>query len=341
MKVEPQIQFINVMDIIPNRFQPRLTFDEKALQELASSIKEHGIIQPLVLRRLGDKYEIIAGERRYKASQIAGLNQVPAIITQMDDNKSAEVAIVENLQRKNLSAIEEAKSYKKLLDRGYLTQEELAKKMGISQSAIANKVRLLNLTNEVQNALIEEKISERHARSLLQISDPEKQKEMLNKIINGRWTVRQLDEEIKKIKPVVEKQLPPEPAFVPLKEEKSNNISTLIQEDDDMKELARQIEALNKSIGITSDTNYETFNIPTAEELNKPATEIPTLPKKDPIIAPSPEPVKPKKIEVGNIESAVKSIREIAKEIEEAKFKIETEEFDFEDLYQIIIKIEK
>ena len=157
MNQESQIYQINILDIIPNRFQPRLTFDEQALQELAASIKEHGIIQPLVLRRLGDKYEIIAGERRYKASQLAGLDKVPAIVVNMDDNKSAEVAIVENLQRKNLSAIEEAKSYKKLLDRGYLTQEELAKKMGISQSSIANKIRLLNLTDEVQNALAEEK----------------------------------------------------------------------------------------------------------------------------------------------------------------------------------------
>ena len=159
MKLEPNVQYINVESIIPNRFQPRLTFDENALKELAMSIKEHGIIQPLVLRKLAnDKFEIIAGERRYKASQIAGLNQVPAIIADLDDNASAEVALVENLQRRNLSAIEEAKSYKKLLDRGYLTQEVLAKRLGISQSSVANKVRLLNLTEEVQDALMNEKI---------------------------------------------------------------------------------------------------------------------------------------------------------------------------------------
>ena len=106
MNLEPNIQYINVENIIPNRFQPRLTFDENALKDLASSIKEHGIIQPLVLRKLSnDKYEIIAGERRYKASQIAGLNKVPAIIADLDDNTSAEVALVENLQRRNLSAI--------------------------------------------------------------------------------------------------------------------------------------------------------------------------------------------------------------------------------------------
>ena len=124
MNMEEKILQIPIEDIIPNRFQPRLTFDDKALQELSSSIKQHGIIQPLVLRKLGDKYEIIAGERRYKAAQMAGLTTVPAVISNIDDDKSAEVALIENIQRKNLTAIEEAKSYKNLLDRGYLTQEQ-------------------------------------------------------------------------------------------------------------------------------------------------------------------------------------------------------------------------
>ncbi len=197
MNTESQILNIPIEDIIPNRFQPRIAFDDSSLQELANSIKEHGIIQPLVLRRLGDKYEIIAGERRYKASKLAGLTSVPAIISMLDDKKSAEVAIVENIQRKDLSAIEEAKSFKALLDKGYLTQEELAKKMGLSQSAISNKMRLLSLSDKVQNALMEEKISERHARSLLQIQDKDKQDEWLDRIINERLTVRSLDKEIK------------------------------------------------------------------------------------------------------------------------------------------------
>ena len=135
-----QVQEIFIEDIIPNRFQPRLTFDEKALQELSDSIKVHGVIQPLVLRKVGNKYEIIAGERRYKASCMAGLKKVPAIVREMTDNESAEVALIENVQRKNLSSIEEAQSYRNLLDRGYLTQEELAQKLGVSQSTIANKM---------------------------------------------------------------------------------------------------------------------------------------------------------------------------------------------------------
>ena len=198
MNLESGVLQIHIEDIIPNRFQPRLNFDEQGLKELADSIKEHGIIQPLVLRKLGDKYEIIAGERRYKAAQIAGLQTVPAVIANIDDNKSAEVALVENVQRRDLTAIEEARSYKNLLDKGYLTQEQLAKRMGLSQPAIANKLRLLNLDEEVQQALLEEKISERHARTLLQLQDKNAQKEWLHRIINERLTVRQLDEELKK-----------------------------------------------------------------------------------------------------------------------------------------------
>ena len=197
MDENKEVRQIPIEDIIPNRFQPRINFDEKALNELAESIKQHGIIQPLVLRPLGDKFEIIAGERRYKAATIAGLSTVPGIVTEMDDNTSAEVALIENVQRKDLSAIEEAKSYKNMLDRSNITQEELAKKMGLSQSTIANKLRLLNLSDEVQNALSQEKISERHARSLLSIPNKEEQVKWLNRIINERLTVRQLDLAIK------------------------------------------------------------------------------------------------------------------------------------------------
>ena len=186
MKMEAQIRLINIEHIIPNRFQPRLHFSDEGLEDLATSIREHGIIQPLVLRRVGEKYEIIAGERRYKASQLAGLTAVPAIITDLDDNESAEVAILENTQRRNLSAIEEGKSYKKLLDRKYVTQDQLARRLGTSQANIANKIRLLSLAEEVQNALIEERISERHARSLLKVTDKVKQVELLNKTIYRR-----------------------------------------------------------------------------------------------------------------------------------------------------------
>ena len=142
MNLEQNILQIPIDNIIPNRFQPRLTFEDRGLEELANSIKQHGIIQPLVLRRIGDKYEIIAGERRYKAATLAGLDKVPAIIADIDDNKSAEVAIVENVQRRDLTPIEEARSYKNLLDKGYLTQSELAKKMGISVEKVREVIKI-------------------------------------------------------------------------------------------------------------------------------------------------------------------------------------------------------
>lgn len=197
-KEKEKIYYIPVEDIIPNRFQPRLAFDEKELNELANSIIKYGVIQPIVLRNIGDKYEIIAGERRYKASCLAGLKKVPAIINNTDDNTSAEIALLENLQRKNLSVIEEAQSYKKLMDRGF-TQEEIASKLGVSQSSIANKMRLLNLPKDVQNALLYNKISERHARSLLSLPDADMQRNLLNKIISEKLTVKQTEEEISAI----------------------------------------------------------------------------------------------------------------------------------------------
>lgn len=188
---------IPLEDIVPNRFQPRLTFDMEALNDLAKSIKEHGIIQPLVVRKLQDKYEIIAGERRYKAAAIVGLKKVPCIVMNLNDSESAEVAIIENIQRKEMTPLEEAKSFKKLLDKGYLTQEDLGKRMGKSQSSIANKLRLLNLDIAVQDSILNNKISERHARSLLKLQKTEDQRKMLSEIIEKRLTVKQTDDLIK------------------------------------------------------------------------------------------------------------------------------------------------
>ena len=190
---------VDTNDILPNRFQPRIQFDEDEILELSDSIKEHGVIHPLLVRPIGDKYEIIAGERRYKACVLAGKETVPVVIRDLDDKECAEIALIENVQRKSLSPIEEALSIKKRLDMGNITQGELAEKIGKSQSAVANKLRLLNLSDDVQNALLENKISERHARSLLKLSTEKLQNNMLEKIINERLTVRQTDEEINKV----------------------------------------------------------------------------------------------------------------------------------------------
>ena len=190
---------VDINEILPNRFQPRIKFDENEILELSDSIREHGVIQPIIVRTIGDKYEIIAGERRYKASVLAGKETVPVIVKNLNDKDSAEIALIENIQRKNLTPIEEALSYKKILDMGYITQEALANKLGKSQSAVANKVRLLNLSDEVQEALLENKISERHARSLLRLKSSNEQNEMLDKIVLERLTVRRTDDEIDKI----------------------------------------------------------------------------------------------------------------------------------------------
>lgn len=195
MNLEKEIFDISLQDIIPNRFQPREMFDDEALQELSQSIKEHGVIQPIIVRKVGDKYEIIAGERRFRASQLAGKETIPALIRDIDDKEAAKIALLENLQRSNLTPIEEAKTYQTILKLDNITQEELAQNLGKSQSTIANKLRLLTLDEEVQTALLNSQISERHARSLIGL-DHSRQKELLHKVINEKLTVRQLDEEI-------------------------------------------------------------------------------------------------------------------------------------------------
>ena len=195
-----KVVYLRLDDIIPNRFQPREVFDEAGLQELSDSIKEHGVIQPVVVRPIGNKYELIAGERRTKASALAGQTTIPAIIRDMDDKESAKVSLLENLQRKNLSAIEEARTYKKIIELDNLTQEGLARTMGKSQPMVANKLRLLMLPDEVQDALMKNQISERHARSLLTLKNKKDQLKFLDRIRDERLTVRELDKELKKYK---------------------------------------------------------------------------------------------------------------------------------------------
>ena len=201
-----EIVMLNLNDIIPNKFQPREVFDDHALKELAVSIKEHGVIQPIIVREVNGKYEIIAGERRYKASALAGKTTIPAIVNNLDDKESSKVALLENLQRKNLNPIEEAKTYQKILELDEMTQEELARTMGKSQSAVANKLRLLQLNDDVKKALLSDEISERHARTLLRIEDSNAQTEMLKRVINEKINVRDLEKEIDKLYPKKEEK---------------------------------------------------------------------------------------------------------------------------------------
>ena len=206
MEDNSEVVYLYLDDIIPNRFQPREVFNEQALKELAVSIKEHGVIQPIIVRKVENKYEIIAGERRYKASTMAGLTKIPAIVKNLDDKESSKVALIENLQRKDLSPIEEARTYQKILElEDSMTQEQLAATMGKTQSSVSNKLRLLALPDEIQDALLKEKISERHARSLLNIEDKNEQIKMLDRIIADKMTVRELDKVIKEIHGETEK----------------------------------------------------------------------------------------------------------------------------------------
>ncbi len=343
---DTQVLNVPIEDIIPNRFQPRLNFDENSLKELASSIKEHGIIQPLVLRRLNDKYEIIAGERRYKAAKLAGLTSVPAILSDLDDNASAEVAIVENVQRKDLTSIEEAKSYKTLLDKGYLTQEELAKKMGLSQSAISNKLRLLSLSDEVQKAIMEGKISERHARSLLQVEDEDDQNSWLKRIIEERLTVRDLDQKLKELNkketkeddvPIIEST----PSISDIKEKATDIVSAkpVVNKEEVKTEETKTNVIPNKFFNFLED---EQANMNVTEATDEEKEEIAEAMNVNPIIDPKApvvnvEPVaSEEEIEMLDFDVPTKEqeTKEVDTKVEEQK------EFSLDKAYDLISKLE-
>ena len=389
MNNESKILNVSIDKIIPNRFQPRLIFDEKSLNELSESIKEHGIIQPLIVRPLNDKYEIIAGERRYKAATMAGLTTVPILVTNLNDSKSAEVAIVENIQRKNLNPIEEAKSYKRILDRKFKTQEELSKVLGINQSTISNKLRLLTLTKDVQEALSKDKISERHARSLLKVQNESKQIELLTKTINNKLTVKDLDEEIKKlltpeitpeiqeeittpeinevvesespiidVAPSIEESIPNE---IPKEEEIESldtldsldilkpinkkidfsNITNILTPKNEVKYPSLDDLITNMDIGIEDDFFNPFKDMDSEEEIEEPKEEEkPNLEVAEAVILPEKEEVE-KQIIPNNLESIKTAMAKLVDEIKEAGFNVNFEDFDFSDLYQIIIKINK
>ncbi len=195
-----EINKIPIDHIVPNRFQPRTVFDEEKIEELARTIHIHGIIQPIVVRQFAiDQYEIIAGERRFRAMKKLGWTEAPAIIKNLSDTETASVALIENLQREELSPIEEAMAYGKLLELHNLTQEALAQRLGKGQSTVANKLRLLKLPQPIQEALLNKIITERHARALIPLKDPEKQVLLLAEIIEKNFNVKQTEERVVKL----------------------------------------------------------------------------------------------------------------------------------------------
>lgn len=186
-----------INEIQPNRYQPRTIFDDSKIEELARTIRTHGVIQPIVVRKMEEgHYEIIAGERRYRAMKMLEWTEVPAIVREMNDKETASVALIENLQREELTSIEEAQAYLKLLELHGLTQEALAQRLGKGQSTIANKIRLLKLPEEIQMAILKREISERHARALVPVKDKELQLALLQEIIDNDYNVRQLEQRI-------------------------------------------------------------------------------------------------------------------------------------------------
>lgn len=189
-----------IEEIKPNKEQPRKTFVNEKLEELAASIREKGIIQPLVVLKKGDHYEIIAGERRWRAAQKAGLREVPVVIQDVSEETALEMALIENIQREDLNAVEEAEAYQALLQRFTLSQEELAKRVGKERSTIANALRLLRLPVEIKRDVAEDRITMGHARALLTLEDPEEQKSARDEIVRGRLSVRETEALVKRKK---------------------------------------------------------------------------------------------------------------------------------------------
>jgi len=196
--VQENILNIKIQDIIPNRDQPRKNFDESGISDLARSIKENGLIQPVVVRKNGDKYELIVGERRYKAVKKAGLTEIPAFVKDYSENKLIELALIENIQREDLNAIEEALAYKSILERDMITQEELSKRVGKSRSYIANMISILDLPKNILDHVSRGTISVGQAKALLSLDDTGEQEEIAKRIINEPVTVRELEGIVRK-----------------------------------------------------------------------------------------------------------------------------------------------
>ena len=249
---------IPIEDIYPNANQPRTHFDEKALQELAESIKVLGIIQPITVRKDGAKFEIISGERRYRASKMAGLKEIPAYVRLVNDQELLEMALVENIQREDLDAIEVALTYQRLLEEIGLTQEALSQRVGKERSTITNSIRLLKLNPDVQQAIRNGDISAGHGRAILSLENPEDQQALFKQIVNNRLSVRQAEEAAKHFKSPKENSISKEPKTLP------NNLRRVEKTLADA--LALKVEIKSSAKG---DKGKIVFNFDNEEELEK------------------------------------------------------------------------
>lgn len=259
--------------IVPNRFQPRTVFDEEKIEELSRTIHTHGVIQPIVLRPSTETegmYEIIAGERRYRAMKKLQWEEVPAIVRMLNDKETASIALIENLQREELTAIEEALAYQQLLEIHSLTQEALAQRLGKGQSTVANKLRLLKLPKFVQDAILSREISERHARALIAIKDEQLQLQLIAAVKEYDWNVRQLEDQIQQIlNPVAEEEHEDEQLEKPKVRPKRKAIS---------KDVRIALNTIKQSLTMVTKSG---INLKTEEEDNEEYYQITVrIPKK-------------------------------------------------------------
>ena len=251
-----EVKDIPIMELRVNPYQPRKTFNEESLQELAESIKEHGVIQPIIVKKSIKGYEIVAGERRYRASKMAGMSTIPCIIRDFTDEQMMEIAVLENLQREDLNSIEEAQGLETLMKNLNLTQEQVAKRVGKSRSYITNMLGLLTLPNEVKTLVKQGKITSSHARTLSKIEDPEQIKELANKIVNENLNVRQIEEFTKETPKKVKQHV-----------EKNREYQELEQELTDY--LGTRVKIKNKRIEIDYENNNDLNRILEIINFNK------------------------------------------------------------------------
>ncbi len=222
---------IDIDSIVPQKMQPRRIFNEGSLQELSESIREHGVLQPILLRKQGSSYELIAGERRWRAARIAGLQSIPSVVKDIDDKRAAEIALVENLQRDDLSVVEEAQAYKNLIEQHQYTHDILADKIGKSRAHITNTIRLLGLEPAIMKMLEEKRITAGHARALLAIEDRTEQLRLAEEIASMKLSVRETERKVKnKRKKAAQKERTPRmPAIIDLEERMQNHFGCKVQ----------------------------------------------------------------------------------------------------------------
>ena len=298
-----QVVEIPVAAIVPNQYQPRKVFDQTEIQELAQTISEHGLLQPIVVREFRPgEYEIIAGERRFRAVKLLQWEKIPAIVEKMTDAESASLALIENLQRAQLSPVEEAQAYKQLMEFNHLTQATLAKGMGKSQSFVANKLRLLKLIKPVQNAILDGRITERHGRALLSLNE-DQQRTLLMEIVNQHWNVRQTEDAVAQM------------LGKPTSAEKAAQQA--------VQEKASQSDA-------AAPSNSATENNAVAEPAAKKTAKQKQAKKKQ-----------PKSIKVSDPRIAVNTIKHSIKMVKDSGVAAKVSEKDTADSYEITIRIPK